>query len=44
MEQLLSLRKALLTSMIKEIDNVVGYIDILQKSHEFYNKFKNILF
>ena len=44
MEQLLSLRKTLLTSMIKEIDNVVGQIDILQKSHEFYDKFKNILF
>lgn len=44
MEQLIELRKAYLISMIKELDNVIGQIDILQKHHEFYEMFKGILF
>ena len=44
MINLIELRKTYLTSMINELDNVIGQIDILQTRHEFYDLFKSILF
>lgn len=44
MERLIDLRKAFLISMINELDNVIGQIDILQTRHNFYEIFKEIIF
>ena len=44
MEKLIDLRKAYLTSMITELDNIVGLIDILQTRHDFYELLKGIIF
>ena len=44
MEKLIDLRESYLKSMIKELDNVIGQIDILQTRNEFYDLFKGIIF
>jgi hypothetical protein len=44
MNSLINLRKAYLTSMINELEAIIGQIDILETRHDFYEHFKTLLF